>query len=118
MSANSFQGTAQQPVDPFSPELNPVQFYLWGHLHDLVHSVSIKNESTFHQGIFNACQIIRNRPGAFKRKQQPITRCLNACINWGGGSFEHLLLNCSLVDNRNSTVIKLGTCTVNVLCQL
>lgn len=27
-------------------------------------------------------------------------------------------MNCDLMNNKNSTVIKLGTCTVNVLCQV
>jgi hypothetical protein len=57
----SFRGTAQQRVD-----LNPLYFYLWGQLKTLLHSAPIKNEDTFHQRVFYACQTICNRPENFE----------------------------------------------------
>jgi len=29
-----------------------------------------------------------------------------------------VVVNCDLINNKDSTVIKFGTCAVNVLCQL
>jgi len=42
MSTNSFRSTDLQCVD-----LNPLDFYLWGHLKTLVYSAPIENEETF-----------------------------------------------------------------------
>lgn len=42
MSTNSFRSTDPQCVD-----LNPLDFYLWGHLKTLVCSAPIENEETF-----------------------------------------------------------------------
>jgi hypothetical protein len=43
-----FRGTAQQRTD-----LNPLHFYLWGHIKPLVYSAPIENEETLHQTHFS-----------------------------------------------------------------
>jgi hypothetical protein len=45
---------------PRSPDLKPLDFYLWDHLKTLVYSGAIKNEGTFHKRIFDGCQTILN----------------------------------------------------------
>lgn len=76
---------------PRSPDLNPLDFYLWGHLKALVYAVPINNAEMLRERIFAACESIRNRPGIFERVRQSMTRRVYACIESGGGHFEHLL---------------------------
>jgi hypothetical protein len=61
MTKNSLQGTAQQRDD-----LNPLDFYLRGHLKTLVHSAPIENEETLYQLFLMPLQPIANAPGLLK----------------------------------------------------
>jgi hypothetical protein len=45
-----------------SPDVNALDFYLWGHLKPLVYATSIDNEEAFHDRIVVACQTIHNYP--------------------------------------------------------
>jgi len=54
-----------------------------------------------------------NRPGA-SEVQQTIIRRVHACTDSGGEVFEHLLRT-DLINNKNSTVVKMGTYNANVL---
>jgi hypothetical protein len=47
---------------PLPLDLNPLDFYLWGHLKTLVHAAPFDNEETLHRRIVDACQTIRNYP--------------------------------------------------------
>jgi hypothetical protein len=40
--------------------LNPLDFYLSGHVKALVYAAPVDNEEALHHGIVNACQNIRN----------------------------------------------------------
>jgi hypothetical protein len=40
------------------PDLNSLNFYLWGYLKTLVYAASVDNEESFHHGIVDACQTI------------------------------------------------------------
>lgn len=64
---------------------------------------------------FDACQTIPNHPGTFEsvresrislliRALMPVEDVLRSCLNFG------------LINDTKSTIIMLGTCTVNVLC--
>jgi hypothetical protein len=59
---------------PRCPNLNPLDFYLWGHRKTLVYAAPVDNEEAFHHRIVNACQTIRNYPSIFKRMGQSIMR--------------------------------------------
>ncbi|KAM0730400.1 hypothetical protein ACS0PU_002729 [Formica fusca] len=72
------------------PDINPLD-YLWGHLKTLVYAVEITNEEKLHQRIVDACKTIRNRHGIFERVRQSVIRRVHACIETGGGHFEHSL---------------------------
>lgn len=50
-----------------SPDLTPLDFYLWGHIKTLVYSDPIENEKTHYHPNFYACQATCNRPGTFER---------------------------------------------------
>jgi hypothetical protein len=86
ISSNSFWGTSQKLVD-----LGPLDFYLWIHLEALVYSAPIYNEETIHQHSLYACQIICTHPKTYERVWKSTVRHVCACINSGGGCFEHLL---------------------------
>jgi hypothetical protein len=76
---------------PRSPDLNPLDFYLWGHLKSLVYATPVDNEEALHHRIVDACQTIRNFPGIFQRMRLSMMRRVEACIESRGGHFEHLL---------------------------
>jgi hypothetical protein len=64
-----------------SPDLNPMDFYLWGHLKALVYSAPVLNVKTLHQRIVNACRTIQNYPRTFERLRHSMIRRGQACIN-------------------------------------
>jgi hypothetical protein len=76
---------------PRSPDLNPLNFYLWGHLKTLVYAASVDKEEVLHHRIVETCQTIRNYPGIFERMRRSTMRSAEACIKFHGGHFEHLL---------------------------
>jgi hypothetical protein len=71
---------------PRSPDLNPLDFYLWGHLAIVVYAAPVDNEEAHR--IVDACQTTCNYPGIFARMWRPM-RYVEACIESHGGHFEH-----------------------------
>jgi hypothetical protein len=61
-----FRGTAQQRVD-----LNPLYFYLLGHLKPLAYSAPTENEETLHQRIFDAVRPFTPAPERLKVCESP-----------------------------------------------
>jgi hypothetical protein len=49
---------------PRSPDDNPADFYLWGHLKTLVYATPANDIATLRQRV-EGCQAIRNTPGIF-----------------------------------------------------
>jgi len=47
---------------PCWPNLNPLDFYLWGHLKTILCLAQIANEEKLDQPVFDACQTIRTPP--------------------------------------------------------
>ena len=56
------------------PDLNSLDFYLWGHLKQLVYGADIPDEETLHRSVMEACKTIRQHPGIFERMQQSMSR--------------------------------------------
>jgi hypothetical protein len=79
-----------------SPDLNPLDFYVWGHLKTLVYAASVDNEEALHHRIVAACQTIRCYPGIFERMRRSMMRRVEACTESHGGHFQHLLYKCTL----------------------
>jgi hypothetical protein len=50
---------------PRPPDLNPLDFYLWGHVKSVVYATAIDNVPTLCALTMAACQIVRNTPGIF-----------------------------------------------------
>jgi hypothetical protein len=63
---------------PRSPDLSPLDFYLWGHLATLVYAAPVDNEEALRHRILGACQTIRNCPGIFERMRLSMLRRVEA----------------------------------------
>ena len=50
-----------------SPDLNPLDFYLWGHLKTITYDTPVATVEILRNRIIAACEKIRNIPGIFER---------------------------------------------------
>jgi hypothetical protein len=75
-----------------SPNLNPLDFWLWGHLKTLVYSGAINDPEVLHQWVEHACQEIRVKPGIFNRVCTSVRRKAESCVEMHGNHMAHLLL--------------------------
>jgi hypothetical protein len=78
-------------MPPRPPDLNPLDFYLRGHINTPVFAASVDNEVALHHRTVDACQTIRNCPGNLERMLRAMMRRVAACIESHGGHFEHFL---------------------------
>lgn len=76
---------------PRSPDLTPLDYYLWGHMKSLVYETPILSEEDLIGRIVEASERIRETPGVFVRVRQSLQRRLDACIRTNGRTFEQLL---------------------------
>jgi hypothetical protein len=76
---------------PRSPDLNPCDFFLWGHLQNFVYAAPIANLEELTERINAAVNTI-NVP-MLQRVQQNIVRRAALCIEVGGRNFEQLLFD-------------------------
>lgn len=74
-----------------SPDLDPLDFYLWGHLKSIVYSTPVANVQLLRQRIQQACEQIKQIPKIFERVRNSMIRRLHACIQAEVGHFEHFL---------------------------
>ncbi|KAJ4432395.1 hypothetical protein ANN_21014 [Periplaneta americana] len=92
---------------PRSPDLNPLDFYLWGHLKSLVYSSPVSDLVSLRNRIVACSEDIRNTPGVWDRVRRSMRHRCEVCIQAGGGHFEHLLI---LLDKRfRVECVALGT---------
>lgn len=80
-----------QPWPPRSPDLNPLDFFLWGHLKQLVYTTPIENVEELRNRIIASCRTIRQTPGIFERVRQSMRRRIEACIEVEGRHFQQFL---------------------------
>lgn len=80
-----------QPWPPRSPDLNPLDFCIWGHLKSLVYTTPIECVNDLRNRIIAGCETIQNTPGIFQRLRQSMRRRLDSCLMVGGGHFEQFL---------------------------
>ncbi|KAJ4448405.1 hypothetical protein ANN_10421, partial [Periplaneta americana] len=76
---------------PRSPDLNPLDFYLWGHLKSLIYSSPVPDLESLRNRIVACSEDIRNTPGVWDRFRRSMRHRCEVCIQAGGGHFEHLL---------------------------
>lgn len=74
-----------------SPDLNPLDFWLWGHLKTLVYATPINDVQTLQERVVHACQHIREQAGVFQRVRDSLRRRAEACHATNGHHIEHLL---------------------------
>jgi hypothetical protein len=74
-----------------SPDLNPIDFELWGHVKNEVYSTPLINVDELWELIVAIFDAIRNRPGQLERVRESTMRCLNGCVAPNGQHFEHLM---------------------------
>jgi hypothetical protein len=72
------------PWPPRSPDLNPMDIYLWGHLKTLVYATPVDNEEALHHHIVDACQTICNYLAIFERMRPSIMRRVEGCTESHG----------------------------------
>ena len=73
-----------------SPDLNPLDFYLWGHLKSIVYSEPAATIEQLQNRINNAVQHMQDTTDFEAVYNSLVQRC-NMCIRENGGIFEHLL---------------------------
>uniref|UniRef100_A0A1B6L5Q6 DUF4817 domain-containing protein n=1 Tax=Graphocephala atropunctata TaxID=36148 RepID=A0A1B6L5Q6_9HEMI len=89
---NKWMGRGGPTVWPArSPDLNPIDFFVWGHLTSMVYSTPVENVEQLRGWIEDGCQRIREMPGIFERVRQSMSRRLEDCVRVNGGHIEHLL---------------------------
>lgn len=74
-----------------SPDLNPLDFFVWGHLKTIVYRTEIADEADLQQRIFAAAETIRNRPGTLTHVRDNFRRRLEACLRADGSHFQQWL---------------------------
>lgn len=80
-----------QPWPPRSPDINPLDYFLWGHLKELVYTTPIENVEDLRDRIIDASNTIRNNRGIFERVRQNLIRRTKGCIMARGGHFQQFL---------------------------
>ena len=76
---------------PRSPDLTPLDFFLWGYMKSLVYETPVESEEDLLARIMAAAQEIQETPGIFERVYENMLRRCNVCIELGGRHIEQLL---------------------------
>ncbi|GFX02091.1 DUF4817 domain-containing protein [Trichonephila clavipes] len=76
---------------PRSPDLSPLDFFLWGAMKGLVYDTPVVSEMDLVARISIAAARIREMPGVFEDVRQSMSRRCRACIHANGRNFEHFL---------------------------
>lgn len=82
-------GPVQWPAR--SPDLNPLDFFFWGHCKDLVYHEPINDVDELRGRIVDAFDNIRESPNILRNVNRNMTRRTEACIAVNGENFEQLL---------------------------
>lgn len=76
---------------PRSPDLTPLDFFLWGTLKQEVYKTKSNNIDHLREKILNACNIIRNADVIKKVTKKEIRQRFNLCLDHNGGYIEQFL---------------------------
>lgn len=80
-----------QPWPARSPDLNSLDFFLWGHVKSLVYTTPINTLEELQERIVTAFETIRNTPGILQRVRESMRRRAEACLFSQGGHFQQFL---------------------------
>ena len=73
---------------PRSPDMTPLDYFLWGSLKTIVYSRPINNEEEMWERIQNAVNILKNDAELMQRVNLNFLRRINLCTYVNGGHFE------------------------------
>ena len=76
---------------PRSPDLTPLDYYIWGHMKTLVYETKVDCRAELRARIFAAAEQIRNHPNRIDSAIQSLLIRAENCLANGGGHFEQLL---------------------------
>ena len=76
---------------PYSPDLNPLDFFLWGHLKDIVYRECPQTVQELKDLIVDSIQMIDQDKALCRRVIGHFQRRLNVCVERGGRHLEHVL---------------------------
>jgi hypothetical protein len=79
------------PWPPRSPDLTPLDFFLWGHMKTLVYESKVDSRASLRDRIFAVSEEIRNHPDNIASAIQSLLIRAENCLANGGGHFEQLL---------------------------
>lgn len=79
------------PWPPRSPDMNPLDFYLWGDMKTSVYSEEVNTRDELLARIQVAGNVIRNKENIFFNLRRYLKNALRKCVEVNGGHFEHLL---------------------------
>lgn len=74
---------------PRSPDLNPLDFFVWGYIKDIVYATPVNTREELLQRIENAAQTIT--PQHLLNVRHSLTHRSQLCVDQNGGHFEQLL---------------------------
>ncbi|EZA48267.1 hypothetical protein X777_14099 [Ooceraea biroi] len=74
-----------------SPDLSPLDFFLWGQLKSMVYETPVANKEELVARIVAASHEIKDDPNVFSRVRRSMVRHCRLCNDYGGRHFEHLL---------------------------
>ncbi|GFV57058.1 uncharacterized protein TNCV_2931811 [Trichonephila clavipes] len=74
-----------------SPDLSPLDFFLWGFLKGLVYETPVATPEDLVGRIVEAAGCVRDIPGIFEKVRCSMQRRCQACLDASGKNFEHLL---------------------------
>ena len=76
---------------PRSPDLNPLDFYLWGHMKGLVYATEVTTRDELLDRIHEAAAAIHHTPEQLGRVRSSLLRRAETCLRVQGAHIEHLL---------------------------
>lgn len=82
-------GTIRWP--PNSPDLTPLDFYLWGHLKAIVYTERPENIQEMENRITETINLFNTRPDIIESVTRSVEKRLRLCVQENGGHFQHLL---------------------------
>ena len=85
------------PWPASSPDLNPLDYFLWGYLKSLVFETTVETDMDLVARIVAACDVIQNTAGIFVMVRQNLVRWCHACIEIGGVSIWATVVRCKMV---------------------
>ena len=70
---------------PSSPDLKPLDYYLWGHMKMFVYETEVQLRAAMRDRIFAVAEHIRNHPDNIASATHSLLMCAEKCIATGGG---------------------------------